>query len=52
MLTLLVFDESTYEKVNITIINYFWMFSLITTFFYSSTQYASKTIKLTIQYIF
>ena len=29
MLTLLVFHESTYEKVNITI-NYFWMFSLIT----------------------
>ena len=31
MLTLLVFDESTYEKVSIAIITYFWMFSLITT---------------------
>ena len=30
MLTLLVFDESTCEKVNITIITYFWIFSLIT----------------------
>ena len=29
MLTLLVFDESTYEKVTITIITHFWMFLLI-----------------------
>ena len=29
MLILLVFDESTYEKVNITIITYFRMFPLI-----------------------
>ena len=31
MLNVLGFDKSTYEKVYITIINYFWMFSLITT---------------------
>ena len=31
MLTLLVFDESTYGKVSIAIITYFLMFSLITT---------------------
>ena len=28
MLTLLVLDASTYEKVTTTIITYFWMFSL------------------------
>ena len=33
MLTLLAFDESTNEKVGITIINYFRMFSLTTTLF-------------------
>ena len=36
MLNLLLFDENTYEKVNVTIINYFWN---------PSIHYASKTIQ-------
>ena len=43
MLALLVLDESTYEKVNITIINYFWN---------ATIHYASKPIQSTIQYTF